>query len=355
MTNATDRRRIVELVNEARTAGARLRRVCDELGIGLNTYRRWSVQGCEDQRSHVSRPTPSHALTQSERQAVLHACHRREFASLPPAQIVARLLDDEQTYLASESTFYRILHAAGEQRRRGRQSAPRHKGPPRRHRTDHPNAVWSWDVTYLPTLVRGQFFYLYLIVDIYSRKIVGYEVFESENMANSSQVIQRAVLREQCGHRPLVLHGDNGSAMKGSTIYTKLEELGVTPSHSRARVSNDNACSESLFRTCKYHPAFPATGFTDLTDTRQWVGQFVHWYNEQHRHSEIRYVTPAQRHAGLDHSILARRHALYQAARAHHPARWSGKTRNWQPIGSVWLNPEKETTVIHDQNELKAA
>lgn len=354
MTNATDRRRIVALVNEARTAGARLRRVCDELGIGLNTYRRWSTGG-EDQRPCATRPTPSHALTPSERQAVLDVCHRSEFASLPPAQIVARLLDDERCYLASESTFYRILHAAGEQRRRGRQAVPRHKGPPRRHRADHPNTVWSWDVTYLPTLVRGQFFYLYLIIDIYSRKIVGHEVFESENMANSSHVIQRAVLREQCGHRPLVLHGDNGSAMKGSTIHAKLEELGVTPSHSRARVSNDNAYSESLFRTCKYHPAFPTAGFADLVDARKWVGQFVHWYNEQHRHSKIRYVTPAQRHVGQDRAILARRHALYQAARALHPGRWARSTRNWQPIGSVWLNPEKETTVIQTQNELKAA
>jgi transposase-like protein len=138
MTNATDRRRIVELVDEALADGARLSRVCAELGIGQNTYRRWASGG-EDQRPHASRPTPSHALTQSERQAVLDACHRREFASLPPAQIVARLLDDEQTYLASESTFYRILHAAGEQRRRGRQAAPQRKGPPRRHRADHAN------------------------------------------------------------------------------------------------------------------------------------------------------------------------------------------------------------------------
>jgi len=354
MTNATDRRRIVELVNQARAAGARLRHACGELGIGQNTYRRWSAGG-EDQRPHATRPRPAHALTHKERQAVLDVCHRPQFASLPPAQIVARLLDDEQRYLASESTFYRILHAAGEQRRRGRQAAPQRKGPPRRHRADHANAVWSWDVTYLPTRVRGQFFYLYLIVDIYSRKIVGHEVFEAENMANSAQVVQRAVLREQCGHRPLVLHGDNGSAMKGSTIHAKLEELGVTPSHSRARVSNDNAYSESLFRTCKYHPAFPVAGFADLTDARKWVGQFVYWYNEQHRHSEIRYVTPAQRHAGQDHAILARRHALYQIARAQHPARWSGNTRNWQPVGSVWLNPEKETTVIHQHSELEAA
>lgn len=129
MTNATDRRRILELVNEARAAGARLRSICMELGVGQNTYRRWP-QGGVDGRPEADRPVPAHALTPAERQAVLDVCHRPAFASLPPAQIVARLLDDEQLYLASESSFYRILHQAGEQRRRGRQAAPRHKGPP---------------------------------------------------------------------------------------------------------------------------------------------------------------------------------------------------------------------------------
>ncbi|MER1969139.1 hypothetical protein [Castellaniella sp. GW247-6E4] len=147
MTNATDRRRTIELVNEALAAGARLRSICVELGIGQNTYRRWS-QGRVDGRPGAQRPVPAHALTRQERQTVLDVCHRPAFASLPPAQIVARLLDDERLYLASESSFYRILHEAGQQRRRGRQAAPHHKGPPRRHRADHPNACWTWDVTY---------------------------------------------------------------------------------------------------------------------------------------------------------------------------------------------------------------
>lgn len=354
MTNATDRRQILALVNEARRNGARLYRICQELGIGQNTYRRWS-KGGQDQRPHTVRPKPAHALSASERQAVLDVCHRPAFASLPPAQIVARLLDDEQRYLASESSFYRILHAANEQHRRGRQAPPRRQGPPRRHCANKPNVCWSWDVTYLPAQIRGQFFYLYLIIDIYSRKIVGHEVFEAETMTNSATVIHRAVLREQCRHHPLVLHGDNGSAMKGSFIHAKLEQLGVTPSYSRARVSNDNAYSESLFRTCKYRPEYPTEGFGDLAHARRWVARFVTWYNHEHRHSEIRYVTPAQRHAGLDTEILAKRHQLYQQARRDNPARWSGKTRNWQPVGSVWLNPEKSTEVIDERKPLEVA
>lgn len=354
MTNALDRRQAVALVNEAQQSGARLRSACAELGIGLNTYRRWAVSD-EDGRPQAVRATPSHALSEAERQAVLQTCHRPEFASLPPAQIVVRLLDEENRYLASESTFYRVLRQANEQHRRGRAAAPRHLGPPRRHRANTPNQLWSWDVTYLGTRVRGQFYYLYLILDIYSRKIVGTEVFESENMANSGTVIQRAVLREQCQHQPLVLHADNGSPMKGSTLHVTLERLGITPSHSRPQVSNDNAYSEALFRTCKYRPGYPVNGFESLHAARLWVHQFIHWYNHEHRHSAIRYLAPAHRHAGLDDRILQARQRLYQQARQRHPARWSGRLRNWQPIGDVWLNPEPGQPEIHTDPVLKAA
>lgn len=339
MTNALDRQHAVTLVNDARTAGARLFAACTELGIGTNTYRRW-VRGSVDQRPMARRPTPSHALSQTERAEVLHECHLPAHASLPPAQIIPRLLDTEQRYLASESSFYRVLRAAGEQHRRGRARTPRRPGPPRRHEARSPNDVWSWDVSYLPSHVRGQFYYLYLIIDIYSRKIVGFEVFESENTDNSRQVIRQAVLREGVAQRPRVLHADNGSPMKGATLRATLEALGIAASHSRPRVSNDNAYSESLFRTCKYRPDYPPTGFEALTAARQWVLAFVGWYNDAHRHSAIRYVTPAERHAGQDTSILATRDRVYHAARQANPGRWSGSTRNWTPIGAVWLNPE---------------
>ena len=181
-----------------------------------------------------------------------------------------------------------------------------------------------------------------MILDVFSRKIVGAEVFDAENMANSATVIERAVLREQLLHRPLILHADNGSPMKGSTLHATLERLGVTPSHSRPRVSDDNAYSEALFRTCKYRPDYPASGFDGIEEAREWVMAFVRWYNEEHRHSAIRFVTPAQRHAGEDVAILKRRHEIYQQRRAEHPQRWSGSTRNWKPVGKVWLNPDDD-------------
>jgi transposase InsO family protein len=339
MTSYPDRQAALQLLDEACAAGARQNSACREIGISVSSYRRWRCGGA-DRRPETPRPAPAHALSEAERTSVLEQCHRPEFASLPPAQIVPRLLDEQGLYLASESTFYRILRAAGEQKRRGRAAPPQRVGPPRRHEASAANTVWSWDVTYLATRVRGQFLYLYLIVDIYSRKITGFEVFESENATHSSRVIERAVWREGIAHRPLVLHGDNGSAMKGATLQARLEALGVTRSHSRPRVSNDNAFSEALFRTCKYRPGYPPNGFEDIDEARQWVLAFVRWYNETHRHSAIRYVTPEQRHAGRDGTILAERARLYQQAKQQRPSRWSGATRDWSPVGSVWLNPE---------------
>ena len=138
-----------------------------------------------------------------------------------------------------------------------------------------------------------------------------------------------------------VLHADNGSPMKGATMKVTMERLGVIASFSRPRVSNDNPYSEALFRTCKYTPRWPTRGFATIDEARAWVMDFVRWYNTGHRHSAIRFVTPDQRHRGEDHALLAERHRVYQLARAAHPERWSGQTRNWQPIASVWLNPER--------------
>jgi len=136
-----------------------------------------------------------------------------------------------------------------------------------------------------------------------------------------------------------VLHTDNGSPMKGRTLKATLEWLQIKPSYSRPRVSNDNPYSEALFRTCKYRPVYPPEGFADLQAARDWVAAFVRWYNDEHRHSAIRYVTPTERHDGRDHAILAHRKAIYEQARQHRPERWSGDTRNWQPVGRVTLNP----------------
>lgn len=354
MISTSDRQHAVQLIDEARTEGARLHAACAELRIGTNTYRRWA-RGDEDRRPDAERPLPRHALTTEERQQVLDICHRSDFASLPPGQIVPRLLDEEGLYVASESSYYRILREFGEQNHRGRARSPRPKGDPQRHRVTQPNACWTWDVTYLPSLVRGQFYYLYMIVDVFSRKIITAEVFEQESMANSSTVIQRAVLREGCINQPLVLHADNGSAMKGSTLQATLQRLNITPSYSRPRVSNDNAISESLFRTCKYRPDYPVDGYADLSAAQQWVANFVQWYNHEHRHSAIRFVTPSERHNGQDTAVLAKRDAIYAEAKRKHPGRWSGPTRNWRPRKIDWLNPDLEDPIYQMDQQLEEA
>jgi hypothetical protein len=195
--------------------------------------------------------------------------------------------------------------------------------------------------------VQGRWFYLYLILDLFSRKIVGFEVHDTDQAEHAAHLVRRTALAEGV-HASLtkpVLHGDNGATLKGTTVLAMLQWLGIAPSHSRPRVSDDNAYAEALFRTAKYRPGFPCAGFADLAQARQWAADFVHWYNHEHRHSGIRYVTPAERHAGGDGSILAARHALYQQAREANPRRWSGPTRNWTPIGAVTLNPERDSVV----------
>lgn len=296
MISTPDRQHAIELIDEARTHGTRLAPACHTLGITARTYQRWTREGgCrEDQRPVASRPPPANALTAAEEQEIRHLCHRPDFADLPPDQIVVRLLDEESRYIASASTFYRILRRHHEVTHRGRARAPQRRARPTTHHAIAPNQVWSWDCSWLPGPVKGLYYYLVMIIDIFSRKIVGWEVFHAESAENARTVIERAVLAERIIDRPLVLHADNGSPFKGATLLDKLRELNIESSFSRPRVSNDNPYSEALFRTCKYVPDYPTGGFGDLEQARQWIQGFVAWYNHEHRHSGIRFVTPAQ-------------------------------------------------------------
>lgn len=343
MTSATDRREILALVEAAIADGARCAAACAELGLHQRTLTRWQdpeggIQ--EDGRPFAERPEPANRLSEAERQLILKTCNLPEFASQPPSQIVPRLADRGQ-WIASESSFYRVLRAAGQNHRRGRARRPSSPKPPSSFEAKGPCQVWSWDITWLPGPIVGRFFYLYLMLDIWSRKIVGWEIHERETSENAAALLERTIWAERCVTRPVVLHSDNGSPMKGATMRATMERLGVTASFSRPRVSNDNPFPEALFRTCKYRPDWPARGFASIEEARNWVQGFVSWYNGENHHSSIRFVTPEARHRGQDGEILARRDQLYEAARAANPERWSGRTRNWQPIGSVWLNPER--------------
>jgi transposase InsO family protein len=346
MTCPSDRQKIVELVDEACSLGARKEKACAAVRISIRTFQRWT-RGNEvrlDQRPIVKRGSPVNKLSEQERSNILDVCHRSEFADLPPSQIVPRLADSG-VYLASESTLYAVLKAANELRHRGRAKARKARMKPTTHVAKKPCEVWTWDITWLPAQVKGLFFFLYLILDLHSRKIVGWEIFETESSLNAALVVKKAVLSENCIGRPLVLHSDNGSPMKGATFKETLKSLGIEPSYSRPRVSNDNPYSEAIFRTCKYRPDFPYKGFASLEKAREWVLSFVHWYNFIHRHSGIKFVTPHQRHTGQDVAILAARNELYENFRRLHPERWTGQIRNWNKIETVKLNPEKDSKV----------
>lgn len=331
------------LIEEAVRSGARRAPACRELDVSVRTVERWRQGGADtvrpDGRPAARRPQPANRLTEAERAAVITIANTPAFASLPPSQIVPKLADQGR-YLASESTFYRILKDADQQHHRGRAKTPNRRRPTS-HCAMAPNTVWSWDITWLPAAVKGTYYYWYMILDIYSRKIVGHEVHETESADQASLLIRRASLVEGLAGRPLVLHADNGGAMKGSTMLATLEALGIAPSFSRPRVSNDNPYAEALFRTGKYRPEYPVKPFTSLTEARAWVLRFVRWYNEDHQHSGIRFVTPQQRHSGEALPILERRKQLYRAARQRHPARWSRDIRNWNLPTEVWLNPER--------------
>jgi transposase InsO family protein len=349
MIGLEDRRSLAQDIQLAHEAGARLHRACEVAGIELRTLQRWRAgDGLQrgDGRPQAVRATPAHALSELERQQIVQLANEPRFADMPPARIVPALAD-EGVYLASESSFQRVLRAQGQAQHRGRAKAPRVSRAPTTHVASAPREVWCWDMTYLPAEIAGRWYYLYLIMDVYSRKIVGFEVHDSDDAVHAAHLVKRTALAEgihALADKP-VLHGDNGATLKATTVLAMLYWLGVKPSYSRPRVSDDNAFVESLLRTAKYRPEYPERGFADLQAARRWAADFVRWYNDEHRHSGIRYVTPAQRHAGLDQEILRARHELYIRARDNNPRRWSGATRDWSHIATVTLNPERQEVV----------
>ena len=349
MIGLEDRQEHARDIEAACEAGARLHQACEVVGITARTLQRWKAhQGLQsgDGRPTAVRPMPAHALTEAERAQVLSVANEPRFADMPPARIVPTLAD-EGVYVASESSFYRVLREHGQMNRRGRAQPPRASRPPTTHIATGPAEVWCWDVTFLPAQIQGRWFYLYLILDLYSRKIVGFEVHDTDSADHAARLARRTALAEGVHAMPArpVLHGDNGATLKATTVLAMLHWLGIKPSYSRPRVSDDNPFVEALFRTVKYRPAFPLKGFADLQAARDWSARFVQWYNNDHHHSGIRYLTPAQRHAGQDGPMLAARHAVYRDARERNPRRWSAQTRNWTPVGVVTLNPERDAVV----------
>lgn len=330
-----DKKDALELIVEACKAGARKGKAAQLLGIPLRTIERWEHQGFSDRRKG-SRAVPANKIPDAEKEQIVDLLKSPAFGDSNPNQIVPRLAD-QGIYIGSESTMYRILKDLKMNRHR-LSNQPSTRKRPEPFIAVGPNQVWSWDITYLPSKIRGQFFYLYMMMDVYSRKVVAHQVYGVESGDLAADLIADACAREQVSANQLVLHSDNGAPMKAVTMLSKLQELGVVPSFSRPSVSDDNPYSESLFRTMKYRPQYPEKPFINLCEAREWTEYFVNWYNNEHHHSGISFVTPADRHSGQDIKILEKRHQVYLDAKKRHPERWAGATRNWNHIREVALN-----------------
>ena len=338
--SAEDRVTCLAWVAEAQASGASREKACDLLGVSVRTVDRW-VTRPEDLRKGPT-TVPSNALTAEERAEVLTIANSVEFANLPPCQIVPRLADQGK-YVASESTFYRILNAESMLTHRSK-SQPRKHAKPEELMAMSPNEIWSWDITYLRAAIDGTFYYLYLPMDIFSRMIVHWEIHEVESAELASGMIEAACTAQGIYRDQVTLHADNGGPMKGATMLATLHRLGITPSFSRPRVSDDNPFSEALFKTLKYCPAYPEGGrFAGLEAAKGWVEKFVEWYNNVHLHSGINWVTPASRHQTKDQAVLDQRKTVYETAREKNPGRWTKDTRNWSRPNIVELNPGRKT------------
>jgi transposase InsO family protein len=332
---------ILEWIDEAQAAGARLGPACRSVGLDVRTVQRWQVHGVDDMR-HGPKTVPPNKLKEVERRRVLEVANSPAYRDKSPQQIVPDLAD-QGIYIASESTFYRVLRAEKQMAHRGRAKAPASQAPVERRATG-PLQVWSWDITYLRSSVAGVFFYLYLFVDLWSRKIVAHAVHERECNELAALLLEEGLRAEDAVAVELVLHSDNGGPMKGATFKATMERLGIIASFSRPRVSDDNPYSEALFRTLKYRPEYPSRPFQSLEEARAWVDAFVAWYNGEHLHSAIGFVTPSDRHEGRADAVLARRRAVYKVAQQTHPQRWGSRpTRVWQAPTEVFLNPTPDT------------
>jgi putative transposase len=334
--SAQDKQDTIYLINEAQQAGSRLKPACELLELDIRTLQRWHKETSLDDKRHGPINAPGNKLTDTERARVLEIVSSPEYCNQPPSQIVPRLAD-KGIYVCSESSMYRVMHEQDMVQHRSAARPKTHSKPDELVATK-PNQLWSWDITFLLSNIRGKYYYLYMFMDIYSRKIVGADVFEVQTAEHAALVVANAYAAEGLHEGDVTLHSDNGGPMKGSMMLATLQRLGIVPSFSRPSVSDDNPFSEALFKTLKYCPQYPSKPFASAEEALLWVATFVNWYNNIHQHSGINFVTPSTRHAGKDIEILTHRTRTYELARRQNPNRWSGNIRKWDQVAVVHLN-----------------
>jgi len=330
-------------VASLRTQGISAREACDALGVSAATfYRRHQPRPIRVTRP---RPSPPRALPAAERKQVLEVLHSERFVDSSPAQVSATLLDDDQQYLCSPRTMYRILDEAQEvKERRNQCRRPNYKKP--ELVATGPNQVWTWDLTKLRGPAKWTYYYLYVVLDLYSRMVVAWMLAHRESGELAKDLFSHAYDQQGIEPGQLTVHNDRGSAPTAKTLYQLHADLGIEPSVSRPYVSNDNPFSEALFKTFKYAPAYPDR-FGSYADGLLWCRAFFPWYNGEHRHSGLTFLTPAAVHEGRGEAILAQRHQTMQIAYATHPERFpNGPPRRSTFPGAVWINPPEDRTQV---------
>lgn len=314
--------------------------ICRALNVPRASFYRWRKRKTAPPPERAPRPKPARALSDGERRAVLDALHSDRFADKAPATVRAQLLD-EGAYLCSVKTMYRILEAEDEVReRRNQLRHPQYKKP--KLVAAEPNRVWSWDIAKLLGPVKWTHYHLYVVLDIFSRFVVGWMVATRESAALAKRLIEESCRKQGVTPGSLAIHSDRGSSMKSKVVAQLLADLGVTKSHSRPHVSNDNPYSESQFKTLKYRPGFPER-FGSIEDARAFCQAFFQWYNQEHRHSGIAYLTPANVHDGRAGEVVAKRQIALDAAYKAHPERFvKGPPKHPKLDGAVWINPPEK-------------
>jgi putative transposase len=320
------------------------RPACRALGASPATiYRR---RRPPQPRPSRPRPTPDRALSEAERERVLALLHSQRFVDSSPAQVYATLLDEEQ-YLCSERTMYRLLAArhGGVRERRDQLTHPAYNRP--ELLAERPNELWSWDISKLKGPAKWTYFYLYVILDVFSRYAVGWTVQHRENGQLAKALIEQATEQQQITPRVLTLHADRGGPMRGKPVAFLLADLGVTKTHSRPYTSSDNPYSESHFKTLKYRPEFPDR-FDDIEHARAHCRRFFHWYNHEHRHAGIGLMTPAAVHHGQAQQLHDQRAQVLQAAYARNPERFVRKLPVPPELPTAaWINKPDTKGVAH--------
>ena len=325
---------------------------CAALGVPRSTLYRVRKAKRQPVETPPERSKSPRALSQDEKTEVREVLNNERFQDQAPRQVYAKLLD-EQKYLCSVSTMYRVLAEYREVRERRNQLRHPHYSKPELLATK-PNTLWSWDITKLLGPAKWTYYYLYVILDVYSRYVVGWMVAERESAILAERLIAATCAKQGIEPGQLTIHADRGSAMISKPVAFLLADLGVTKTHSRPRVSNDNCFSEAQFKTLKYRPDYPER-FGCLVDARSWCQQLLRWYNHEHHHTGLKLLTPADVHAGRAESVLDKRHAVLQTAYLAHPERFvKGAPVRQKLPAAVWINPPKPEPADSKPAELPA-